>query len=36
MYLFIINTIILGIGAHTCNLSYSGHRDQKDQGSKPA
>jgi hypothetical protein len=22
--------------AHTCNLSYSGGRDQKDHGSKPA
>jgi hypothetical protein len=21
--------------AHTCNLSYSGGRDQEDQGSKP-
>jgi hypothetical protein len=22
--------------AHTCNLSYSGSRDQEDDGSKPA
>jgi hypothetical protein len=22
--------------AHTCNLSYSGGRDQEDRGSKPA
>jgi hypothetical protein len=22
-------------GAHTCNLSYLGGRDQEDQGSKP-
>jgi hypothetical protein len=26
----------LGVVAHTCNPSYSGGRDQEDQGSKPA
>jgi hypothetical protein len=28
--------IQLGSGAHACNSSHSGGRDQEDQGSKPA
>jgi hypothetical protein len=27
--------VVLGIMAHACNPSYSGHRDQEDLGLRP-
>jgi hypothetical protein len=33
---FKIRKISRVLVAHTCNPSYSGSRDQEDQGSKPA
>jgi hypothetical protein len=34
--LFSRSTASQALVAHTCNLSYSGSRDQEDHGSKPA
>jgi hypothetical protein len=35
-HLFLEELLEPGAGAHACNSSYSGGRDQKDPGSKPA
>jgi hypothetical protein len=37
MFLILLRIYLkLGTGAHACNPSYSGGRDQEDRGSKPA